>query len=187
MTRISRPRESAFNSDLSRRRTLIQYQHSPKFYAIALFTFTSAESVTLAFHDGIAYSAGIVLAMMIGAAIASRTLPSKLNLKWVGILSCIAFALCLAMDYASSYGEFASAEVNESEIKLLYVGPFGGEVILPRESIQTILFGLPGKIGHRCNLRIRQKSGQSHRSGTRLMPSEACKNMRVQIMSILPI
>lgn len=152
-----------------------------------LFPFTSAESVTVAFHDGIVYSAGIILAMIIGAVIASRTLPSELSLKWVWSMGSIAFACCLALDYSSSYGEFASAEVNESEIKLLYVGPFGGEVILPRESIQTILFGLPGKMGQHCYLRIQQKSGKSHRSGTRPMAAEACKNMRVQIMSILSI
>lgn len=152
-----------------------------------IFPFTSAESVALAFHDGVTYSAGIILAMMIGAAIASRSLPSKLNLKWVWSLGGIAFALCLALNYSSSYGEFASAEVNESEIKLLYVGPFGREVTLPRGSIQTILFGLPGKMGQHCYLRIQQKSGQSHRSGTRPMAAEACKNMRLQIMTILSI
>ena len=127
------------NSTLSSRRKSIHCQSSPKFYAIVLFPFTSAESVTVAFHDGIVYSAGIILAMIIGAVIASRTLPSELSLKWVWSMGSIAFACCLALDYSSSYGEFASAEVNESEIKLLYVGPFGGEVILPRESIQTIL------------------------------------------------
>ena len=152
-----------------------------------LVPFTSAESVALAFHDGVAYSAGIILAMMIGAAIASRSLPSKLSLKWVWSLASIAFALCIALDYSSSYGYFVSAEVNESDIKLLYVGPFGHEVILPRASIQTILFGLPGKMGQHCYIRIQQKSGGSHRSGTRSMPAEACKNLRVQIMTILSI
>ena len=152
-----------------------------------IFPFTSAESVAQAFHDGIVYSAGIILAMIIGAVIASRTLPSKLSLKWVWGMGSIAFAFCLALDYSSSYGEFISAEVNESEIKLLYVGPFGGEVILPRESIQTILFGLPGKFGQSCYIRIHQKSGSSHLSGTRRMPAEACKEIRAQIMATLSL
>lgn len=131
--------------------------------------------------------AGIILTMITGAVIASRILPSELSLKWVWSMGSIALACCLALDYSSSYGEFASAEVNESEIKLLYVGPFGREVILPRESIQTILFGLPGKMGQHCYLRIQQKSGQSHRSGRRPMATEACKTMRLQIMTILSI
>jgi hypothetical protein len=151
-----------------------------------IFSFSTSDAIADAFQSGMLINAGLVSAMTVIAALISISEPIPLiRLKAILVLGIIAFGCIGVFTYSGTYGNFISAEVDKSGVQLKYVGPFGGQVDLPREEIETVLFGLPGKTLHSCYIRIQQKSGKSNKSVTQYVNAEVCKSMRIQMLSIL--
>lgn len=151
-----------------------------------LVPFTTAEAVAAAVREGLAFSAIVTVVMAVTAMWVARGSASRLGLKTVCMSSMALFACLVGVVYWSSYGRFIAADVSASEVKLRYAGPFGREVVLPREAIETVLFGLPGKTSFGgCYIRIQQTTGESHRSSTLNGQAEMCKSIRGQMLAAL--
>lgn len=152
-----------------------------------LLSFATPAEVAAAFQEGAAYSAIVTLVMAGALLLLSRTSPAVLRVKAVAVGGILLFSALLGFSYWSSYGRFVAAEVSASAVKLQYVGPFGEEVVVPRDSVRTVLFGLPGKLSTRCYIRIEQKSGASYRSATLPGQAAVCKGLRQQMLATLSL
>ena len=150
-------------------------------------SFTSPAEVAAAFHEGAAFSATVVLATAVTLLLLSRASATVRSVKVVALGGILVFSGLLGFSYWSTYGRFVAAEVSPSEVKLQYVGPFGEEVVLPRGSIRTILFGLPGKLSTPCYIRIEQTSGASYRSAAVYGQAGVCQDIRQQMLATLSL
>jgi hypothetical protein len=149
--------------------------------------FSSAEAVTNAFREDVLTGAVVVIAMVIAAIVISRTATARLRLKTILGAGSLVFAAIGVNSYGSTYGCFVSADVTPAGMTLRYTGPQARDVFVPRETVDTVLFGLPGKAEGKCYLRVLQKSGTGYRSATLPMRAEPCKALRSQILSTLSV
>lgn len=152
-----------------------------------LISFTSPAEAAAAFHEGAAFSAITTLAMTVTVLLLLRASRTVLTSKIVVFCALAVLGCLLSFVYWSSYERFVTAEVSGSGVKLHYVGPFGKELVLRRDSIRTVLFGLPGKLSTRCYIKIEQKSGQSYRSASVYGKAEVCKGIRQQMLATLAL
>jgi hypothetical protein len=152
-----------------------------------LVPFSSPEAVAQAFHGGMLVSTIVVFVMAASAVMISRGTPPQVSFKSIGGLAAIAFIGLGAFTYSSTYGCFMAADVTGSGIRLQYAGPLVGETFVPRETIETVLFGLPGKTPGSCYIRVQQRSGKSFRSATLPMQADACKLIRTQMLAALSL
>ena len=149
--------------------------------------FSSPEALAQAFREGLAFSAIVTVAIAAVALLVARSQTLPVGAGSILGLGAIVFSCLVALSYSSTYGCFVGAEVNESGIKLQYVGPFGGDVLVPRETVEAVLFGLPGKSAGNCYVRVRQRSGKSFRSATVSLRPDSCKNLRTQLLAALSL
>lgn len=152
-----------------------------------LVSFTSPADAAAAFHDGATFSAIAALAVAVTVLLLSRASRTVLSSRIVVFGGLAVFGCLLSFAYWSSYGRFVAAEVSGSGVKLQYVGPFGGEIVLQRDSIRNVLFGLPGKVSTSCYIKIEQKSGESYRSASVYGRAEVCKGIRQQMLVTLAL
>jgi uncharacterized membrane protein YgdD (TMEM256/DUF423 family) len=152
-----------------------------------LATFSSPEAVAQAFHEGMAYSAIFVFALVVAALLAARSKIFPASAGFIVGLGVFVFSGLVMLTYSSTYGCFVGAEVTESGIKLQYIGPLGGDVLVQREAIEAVLFGLPGKGPGNCYIRVQQRSGESFRSATISLQPDSCKNLRTQMQAVLSL
>ncbi len=87
--------------------------------------------------------------------------------------------------YSASYARFIVAEVKDSELRLGFAGPFARELPVSPASIETVLFGSPGKSNRQCYIKIVLKTGDSYRSSTLDEEPGACKKLRRELLEAL--
>lgn len=102
-------------------------------------------------------------------------------IKPIGAASLVAAVVVAWVWYSTTFGRFVAAETLPSGIYLHFDGPMAKNLLVPREAIDTVLFGLPGKSNRKCYIKIRLKSGESYRSVTFDSDLEACKQLRLNL------
>lgn len=152
-----------------------------------LATFSSPEAVAQTFCEGMARSAIVVFALVIAGLLAARSKILPVSVGLIVGLGVFVFSGLVTLTYSSTYGCFVGAEATESGIKLQYIGPLGGDVLVLRETVEAVLFGLPGKRPGNCYIRVQQRSGQSFRSATISLQPDSCKNLRTQMLAVLSL
>ncbi len=148
-------------------------------------SFSTAIEISEAFFASITVGAAVVLVMAVLVLLLSWDHYRKFYVIRVGLAATVGLACALWGAYASTFGCFVAAEVSGSELRLLYVGPFRKEVTISGDSVDSVLFGTPGKSNYPCYIKITTKSGDSYRSTTRNEELSSCKKLRMQILRAL--
>lgn len=87
--------------------------------------------------------------------------------------------------YASSYQKFISAEVTQSVVKLVFVGPFAREVELAPKDVTDVRFGYADRGSSRCRVVFETSTSSSFRGAWIPDKSNVCKAMREEILRTL--
>lgn len=148
-------------------------------------SFSTAEALQRQFHDTSIILATMVLALAVGGVLDSRRRSPTLSFSSVCTVAAAALVGVIAFSHWSAYDQFVQAEVTRADVKLLYVGRFGKQVVVTHEEVETIRFGSIGKSNQGCYIRILLKSGDSYRSATLNNQLDTCKSLRVQMLTAL--
>lgn len=149
--------------------------------------FTTSEAVSADFYETVLLGAVVAFIMAMTALLCSREKRPILSVRTISVVGLVGFGCVVSVAYFSTYDRFIRAQVDNTGIKLVYSGPFGKEVTIPRNSIENVLFGLPGKTNRQCYIRVLQHTGESYRSATVVKQSEACKSLRADISAKLEL
>jgi hypothetical protein len=90
--------------------------------------------------QGVTPSAILAIAL---AARVSRDHDKAIHLKPITLGAFIVFLVLAYATYFSTLGGFVRIEINCTNVWLQYAGPFSRRLLLPRDTIEMVLFGIP--------------------------------------------
>ncbi|HOZ66622.1 MAG TPA: hypothetical protein PLH13_04220 [Burkholderiaceae bacterium] len=150
-----------------------------------LLTFSTEAAKNDAFSLLLASFAILISIVCAVTVLVQRSKPAGWPATEIMITGFVIYFAIVVVSFFDTYSEFVSAKIESTGVDLIYVGPYGREVNISRERIETVLFGIPGKSIGKCYLKIVEKSGKSRRSSTFTATPEVCKNMRADVISKL--
>lgn len=149
--------------------------------------FATPAQTSEVFSAAVALGIVVVLSMVIVALLLSWGQYRRSHLRLIGFLASAGMACVVWIAYSSTFACFIAAEVRSSELHLQYVGPFARDVVVPRDSIDAVLFGTPGKSNYRCYIKVLLTSGEIHRSATLDGELSICKKLRTEMLQALAV
>jgi len=91
---------------------------------------------------------GVTLSTILAIALAarvSRDHDKAIHLKPITLGAFIVFLVLAYETYCSTLGGFVRIEINGTHVLRQYAGPFSRRLLLPWDTIETVLFGIPGR------------------------------------------
>jgi hypothetical protein len=147
--------------------------------------FTSA---AIAHHELI-QGIGLCLAFLVATLLmAALSLPfgakvSGRTLRRIALASLVLSGLACTLVYEHARTRFTSLTDRNGVLSLHYPIPFGHTVDLPNAEVKEVLFGLPGKRGHVCHLRITSHSDDVYISADTMLEPADCKDLRARVVA----
>jgi len=147
--------------------------------------FGSAEEAASSFLAGVAFGTVLVLASASAILAWADRRWGKQYWESAAALSITVIIVVVWTSYGMNFGRFIAAQVAPDGAHLHFAGPSGRDLFIASDSVETVLFGLPGKSNRQCYIRILLKSGESYRSVTFDREAGACKQLMREINQVL--
>jgi hypothetical protein len=150
-------------------------------------TFASAADLSTEFRTTVTVFGILVLAIVVAFALSARNSPLAMTFKTRCVLGLLAFTGVVWYAYSSSYEQFVAADVNGNEVRLVFVGPFSREVVVPGSKIIAVRWGGTDRGSSRCRVSIEAAASKTYRSAWLAGKSDICKGLRDDILRTLEL
>jgi hypothetical protein len=150
-------------------------------------TFASPADVGTEFRTIVTVFGILILVIVVAFALSARDSPLATTFKTRCVLGLFGFMGVVWYAYSSTYEQFVTAEVNANEVRLVFVGPFAREVVLPRSKITAIRWGEADRGSSRCRVSIEAESSSIYDSAWLTDKPNICKGLRDDILRTLQL
>jgi hypothetical protein len=150
-------------------------------------TFASAADLSTEFRTTVTVFGILVLAIVVAFALNARKSPLAMAFKTRCVLGLLAFTGVVWYAYSSSYEQFVAADVNGSEVRLVFVGPFSREVVVPGSKVIAVRWGEADRGSSRCRVSIEAAASKTYRSAWLAGKPDICKGLRDDILRTLQL
>jgi hypothetical protein len=150
-------------------------------------TFASPADVSAEFRTIVTVFGILVLVVVVAFALSARNSPLATPFKTRCILGLCGLVGVVWYAYSSTYEQFISADVKGNEVRLVFVGPFSREVILPRGKIVDIRWGQGDRGSSRCRVSIEAESSTIYYSAWLPVKPDICKGLRDDMLRTLQL
>ncbi len=155
--------------------------------ADSTLTFGSPADLGAEFGTTVTVFGILILVIVVGLALRGRGSPGAVTFKTRCILGLLGLMGVIWYAYASTYQHFVTADVNGDQVRLVFVGPFAREVILPRGKISAVRWGVGDRGAAKCRVSIEVESSSVYYSAWLRTKPAICKGLRDDILHTLQL
>jgi len=150
-----------------------------------VISFADSETILHEYRDLLKMCVGLALATLLIGALLVRSQRERFSWFQVVLLPMIAFVILQALARSGTVNNFIKAAIGSDRVELTYAESSRGIVVLRREDISAVTFGIPDKGSRSCYLNFTLHSGKSYSSAS--VTGLICKEYRSKAMLALDL